>query len=141
MTTAAIDLALLDRAWPLLWPLLEPALLAAPGEEKPDVKTLVRNGKAQLFAIVEDDNPRPIAAIVTEITTVPETRCRLWLVGGSRMREWAADFLASIEPWARSWGCTAIWGTQNRPGWARIVRAMGGEQVDMDGQPVWLRRI
>jgi hypothetical protein len=139
MTTAAIDIALLPFAWPRLWPLLEPALLASEEEEKPDVKSLVIAGKAQLWAIIEDSNP--IAAVVTEITTEPETRCRLWLVGGSRLREWAADFMAAIEPWARSLGCTAIWGTQNRPGWARIVKALGGEQIDMDGMPIWARRI
>ena len=139
MTTAAIDLALLDFAWPRLWPLLEPALLASAEEEKPDVKSLIIAGKAQLFAILEDG--APVAAVVTEITLVPEKRCRLWLVGGSRMREWAADFMASIEPWAKSWGCRAVWGTQNRPGWARIVRAMGGEQVETESGPVWLRRI
>jgi hypothetical protein len=140
MTIAAIDNVLLPHVWPHAWPLLEPALLASSEEEKPDVRSLVLSGRAQLWLIVEDKRDL-VAAVVTEVTTVPEKRCRLWLVGGNRLREWAADFMAAIEPWARSLGCTAIWGTQNRRGWARIVKALGGEQIEMDGMPIWARRI
>jgi hypothetical protein len=143
MTTGAIDIALLPYAWPLLWPMIEPALLRSPGEEKPDVRSLVISGHAQLWAIIED-NKTAVAAVVTEITTEPERRCRLWLVGGRRLREWAADFMASIEPWARAWGCKAIYGTSTRRGWARIVKALGGEQIDYideDDLVVWQRRL
>lgn len=145
MTTIAIPLRDLHLAWPELWPLLEPATLLAP--DKPDVLGRLLSGHAQLWAIFE--NGAPVAAIVTEITLVPESSlvtkrlsCRLWLVGGTRMREWAADFLATVEDWARGLGCVALWGTQSRAGWLRIVRKFGGTDAGIiNGQPAWLRRI
>ena len=81
-----------------------------------------------------------IAAVTTQITLIGEKGCRLWLVGGSRLAEWAADFLAKVEPWARSLGCTHVWGTQSRAGWQRIVRLFGGEPVIVDGKASWMRR-
>lgn len=70
-----------------------------------------------------------------------EKRCLIWLVGGSRLREWAADFIAKLEDWARSLGCVALRGV-GRPGWARIVKKFGGVSVDaVDGLPAWERRI
>ena len=83
---------------------------------------------------------RRIAAVTTQITLIGEKGCRLWLVGGSRLAEWAADFLAEVEPWARSLGCTHVWGTQSRAGWQRIVRLFGGEPVIVDGKASWMRR-
>lgn len=141
MTIASVDNVLLPHVWPLAWKMLEPALLASPEEEKPDVRSLIIAGRAQLWLVIEDKTT-PIGAVVTEIWNVPETRCRLWLVGGSRLREWAAEFMAAIEPWARSWGCSAIFGESKRRGWARIVRKMGGEQIGTgeDGA-IWQRRI
>lgn len=137
MTTAGIALAHLHLAWPALWPLLEPAVTRAPG--KPDVLARIIAGDAQLWAIVEDG--KPVAAVVTQITLQPEKRCLLWQVGGSRVREWAADFLAVLEPWARAWGCVAIWGA-GRAGWARIVKAFGGVRIDdVDGLATWERRL
>ena len=84
---------------------------------------------------------RPVAAIVTQIQVGTEKSCLIWLVGGSRLREWAADFIAKLEDWARSLGCVALRGV-GRPGWARIVKKFGGVSVDaVDGLPAWERRI
>jgi hypothetical protein len=137
-TTTGISLSHLHLVWPDLWPLLEPATLLAP--EKPDVLGRLLSQHAQLWAVYEDG--KPLAAIVTEITLMPEKRCRIWLVGGTRMREWAGDFLAMIEHWARAYGCAALWGTQSRAGWLRIVRKFGGEEAGIiNGQLTWERRI
>ena len=44
-----------------------------------------------------------VAAVTTQITLLaPEKGCRLWLVGGARMDEWAREFMAKVEPWARN---------------------------------------
>jgi hypothetical protein len=138
MTATGIPLRHLHLVWPDLWPLLEPATLLAP--EKPDVLGRLLSQHAQLWAIVEDGSP--VAAIVTEITLLPEKRCRIWLVGGTRMRDWAGDFLMTIERWARAHGCSALWGTQSRAGWLRIVRKFGGKEAGIvNGQPTWERRI
>jgi len=123
----------------LVWRELGSMLAPAQRAGQPDVLSQIVEGWAQLWAVV--DNGKPVAAVVTQITLQPEKRCLLWQVGGSRLREWAADFLAVLEPWARAWGCVAIWGA-GRAGWARIVKAFGGVRIDdVDGLETWERRI
>jgi hypothetical protein len=130
----------LSFAWPALWPLLERAAGRTAGGSEADVRATIESGHAELWVVLEEG--RPLAAVTTQITLEPEKRCRLWLVGGCRMTEWAADFMAVVEPWARAWGCKAIWGAQSRRGWARIVRLMGFEEIDtVDGTPAWGKRI
>ena len=140
MMTALVRTDDINLAWPVLWPLLERAARRTPGMTEQSVRDVIVSGHAQLWAILEKG--QPVAAVTTQITLEPEKRCRLWLVGGSRMTEWAPTFLATLEPWARAWGCTAVWGTQSRAGWARIVRLMGGEDFGaLDGIPAWGRKI
>jgi hypothetical protein len=127
----------LHLVWSDLWPLLEPAVKRSP--DKPDVLARLLFNDAQLWAIYDADVP--VAAIVTQIQVGNEKSCLIWLVGGSRLREWAADFIAKLEDWARSLGCVTLRGV-GRPGWARIVKKFGGVSVDaVDGLPTWERRI
>ena len=137
MIATGIPLRHLHLVWSDLWPLLEPAVKRSP--DKPDVLARLLFNDAQLWAIYDADVP--VAAIVTQIQVSNEKRCLIWLVGGSRLREWAADFIAKLEDWARSLGCVALRGV-GRPGWARIVKKFGGVSVDaVDGLPAWERRI
>jgi hypothetical protein len=137
MTATGIPLRHLHLVWSDLWPLLEPAVKRSP--DKPDVLVRLIACDAQLWAVY--DGPAPVAAIVTQIQIGGEKRCLIWLVGGSRLREWAADFIAKLEDWARSLGCVTLRGV-GRPGWARIVKKFGGVSVDaVDGLPAWERRI
>jgi hypothetical protein len=137
MTATGIPLRDLHLVWADLWPLLEPAVKRSP--DKPDVLARLIAGDAQLHAVYEDD--APVAAIVTTIQVGAEKRCLLWLIGGSRLGEWAADALRVIGDWARELGCVALWGA-GRPGWARIVAQFGGRSIGMiDGQHAWERRI
>jgi hypothetical protein len=129
------DLGLL---WRDAWPLLERAATRTNGGTEDEVVQTLLQGDAQLWGVFDGDVM--IAAVTTQITLIGEKGCRLWLVGGSRMAEWAADFLAKVEPWARSLGCTHVWGTQSRAGWQRIVRLFGGEPVIVDGKASWMRR-
>lgn len=143
-TATGIPLRDLHLAWPVLWPLLESAVRRTP--DKPDVLARLIAREAQLWAIYDDGTA--IAAIVTQITLRPseasegsERGCRLWLIGGSRVREWASDFLCKLELWARSLGCVALWGS-GREGWDRIVRTMGGSRIGtIAGFPAWERRL
>ena len=126
----------LHDTWVSVWPMLQPAIALAPNS--PNVLARIQSGDAQLWAILEDG--KPIAAVVTGFLLSPK-RCLIWLVGGSRLREWAGDFIAKLEDWARSLGCVALRGV-GRPGWARIVKKFGGVSVDaVDGLPAWERRI
>jgi hypothetical protein len=137
MTIGDIPLRDLHLVWHDLWPLLEPAVKRSP--DKPDVLARLIAHDAQLWAIYEDG--KPVAAIVTTIQVGDEKRCLLWLIGGHRVRDWAADFLSMIEAWARGVGCIALWGA-GRPGWARIVKQFGGVDIGIvDGQLAWQRRI
>jgi hypothetical protein len=142
----AVPLSHLARAWPDLWPLLEPALRRSP--DKPAACADVEGWllarllahDAQLWAVYAGS--KPVAAIVTEVQDGEgQRRCLLWLIGGSRARDWADDLLALVESWARSLGCTALWGSGRR-GWARIVEPLGFLRItDLNGQPAWQRRI
>jgi hypothetical protein len=146
MIIAGIPLRDLHRVWSDLWPLLEPAVKRSP--DVPDAcaqpagwvlaRLIARD--AQLWAVY--DKGRPVAAVVTTLQIGPsDKRCLLWLVGGGRLGQWAADFVAVVEAWARAMGCVALWGS-GRPGWTRIVKHFGGERIaDHNGQPAWQRRI
>ena len=137
MIATGIPLHHLHPVWSDLWPLLEPAAKRSP--DKPDVLARLLFNDAQLWAIYDADVP--VAAIVTQIQVGDEKSCLIWLVGGSRLRDWAADFIAKLEDWARSLGCVTLRGV-GRPGWARIVKKFGGVSVDaVDGLPAWERRI
>lgn len=137
MTATGIPLRHLHLVWPDLWPLLEPAVKRSP--DKPDVLARLLFNDAQLWAVYDVNTP--VAAIVTQIQTGREKRCLIWLVGGSRLREWSADFIAKLEDWARSLGCVALRGV-GRPGWARVVKKFGGVSLGtVDGLPAWERRI
>lgn len=116
--------------------MLEPAYRQS-AEKMPLLKG-IRSRDLQLWGIYAQNNP--IAGIVTRVlreATSGDLTCHLWLVGGSRLSEWAGDFIAKLIVWARSEGCAAITGN-GRPGWARIVRRFGGERIaDRDGLPCW----
>jgi hypothetical protein len=140
MMTTIIPDNTLEALWPVLWPMLEKAARRTPGISEMDVRQTIEIGHAQLWAIVE--NGQPVAAVATQVTLEPETRCRVWLVGGSRMTEWLPDFLAKLSPWARAHGCTMIWGTQSRAAWVRIARTLGCETIEsFNGIPSWGWRI
>jgi hypothetical protein len=134
--------------WRDAWPLLERAATHTNGGTEEEVARTLLRGDAQLWSVFDSGEGLPSeapkarrrAAATTQITLIGEKGCRLWLVGGSRMAEWADDFLAKVEPWARSLGCTHVWGTQSRAGWQRIVRLFGGEPVIVDGKASWMRR-
>ena len=146
MNTIAIPAERLHVVWHELAPLLERAVRRS--ADKPDLVAHLLAGEAQLWAVY--DGEQPVAAIVTRIQqSHDERRCLLWLIGacpeasrrGHRVREWAADFLAELETWARSLGCIALWGCGRR-GWARIVEEFGGKSIGLfKGEPAWERRL
>ena len=129
----------LGSLWRDAWPLLERAATRTNGGTEEEVARRLLQGEAQLWGVFDGD--RMVAAVTTQITLIGEKGCRLWLVGGWGMAEWAADFLARVEPWARALGCTHVWGAQSRAGWRRIVRLFGGAPVIVDGKASWTRRL
>ena len=137
MIILAIPLSCLPRAWPQLAPLLAPAVKRS--VDRPDLVARLLAGDAQLWAIY--DEATPVAAVVIMIQQTQERRCLVWLVGGSRLREWASDFLAKVENWARSLGCVALWGCGRR-GWGCIVGQFGFKSIGrFNGEPAWEMRL
>jgi hypothetical protein len=140
MTVVGVHPGDLALFWPKIWPFLERAARRTNGGDEATVRGMIESGHAQAWCVL--DETRYVGAVATQITLIdPRKGCRLWLVGGVRMNEWAAEFMEKIEPWARSLGCEVVWGVPSRAGWRRIVAAMGGEQIEMDGRPVWARRL
>ena len=136
MIATAIQAEHLELAWRDVGPMLARAVRHTP--DKPDVLARLRAGSAQLWAIVE--HGRPIAAIVTEITVVPDRWCRLWLVAGARVAAWVHALLDRVEAWARACGCIGLWAS-GREGWARLARRMGWAREGSDaGFPRWTWR-
>lgn len=126
----------LHDTWVRVLPMLEPAIRRSP--DKPRVLADVMSGFAQLWTVSE--NGKPIAAIVTRLTTQPVKRCLFWLVGGSRFAEWVETFLAVLKPWARARGCVAFWAT-GRVGWTRHAARLGWEKIaPHGGYPAWERK-
>lgn len=122
--------------WPTLWPLLKPAYEKS--REKTDLLAGIMSRDLQAWAIYE--NNIAVAGIVTRlwrVGTSGELQCRIWLVGGSRLSEWAPDFIAKLRDWAKAEGCSEINGAGRR-GWARIVKRFGGNTAPAeDGEPAW----
>lgn len=135
MIVTGIPLSGLHLAWPELGPLLEPAIRSSP--DKPDVLAELLGRRADLWGVYDDG--KAVAAVVT--AKQEDGRCLAWLVGGSRMRDWARPFLAALAEAARANGCWAIWGTGRR-GWARVMPTLGFQRIaDRDGRPAWEWRI
>jgi hypothetical protein len=149
LATGGVPLPYLHLVWHELWPLLEPAVKRTPDYSqakpggRPDVLARLLARDAQLWAIYQDATP--VAAIVTTImldrSAGDAKKCRLWLIGGARVSEWAGDFLPQVEDWARGLGCIALWAS-GREGWARLARNLGWENVGtVAGFPAWQRRL
>lgn len=137
MMAGGVPVRDLHMVWSDLWPLLAPAVKRSP--DKPNVLAQLLAKDAQLWAVYEGG--KPVAAIVTKVQDGEERRCLLWLVGGSRVKEWATQFIGILEAWARENGCVALWGC-GRKGWHRVAPLFGGERIDdFDGQPAWERKI
>lgn len=137
MTSGGIPREWLGFVWADLWRLIEPAYKRT--DQTDGVAALLRSLEAQAWMVY--DGPLAVAGIVTRfwVGTSGDRTCHLWLVGGSRLSEWAPDLLAKLIPWAKSEGCVAVTGN-GRIGWDRIVRRFGGYRIeDRDGLPCWRR--
>jgi hypothetical protein len=128
----------LGRVWPLLWPLIKPVYEAQ--KDKRDLLAGIYGRELQLWGVWDYNGP--LAGIVSTLVIVDSTsgsekHCRIWLVAGVRMSEWADDFITKLIPWAKAEGCTCIDGA-GRPGWARIMRRLGFVRAgEEDGLHVW----
>ena len=85
-----------------------------------DVLKAILEEKAKLWIAWDEETKTVAAAVVTQIIDHPRCRdCFIWLVGGSRLREWAQAGLDMVEAYARHMNCTCVTGS-TRKGWLRI---------------------
>lgn len=128
----------LGDVWPRLWPLLEPAARRSP--ERIDILAGLFARDLQLWAVYE--KLLPIAGIVTRLwrdTTSGELHCQIHLVGGSRLLEWANDFLDKLTAWAKAEGCSWL-EAAGRKGWTRIAPRLGFVPAFHNGPDLYWRR-
>ena len=120
----------------LAWRDVGPILARAQHADQPDGRELAFAGKAQLWAVLDDS--KPIAAALTQ---VHGDRVLVWQIAGHRLSEWAEIFVRCVTDWARSLGCTALYGA-GRKGWSKVVEPMGFRRIgDIDGRPAWALEI
>lgn len=140
LIVTGVPARLLWDCWPGIWPLIEKAYRKS--EEKADILGGILSKDLQAWAIYEKNIP--IAGIVSRLLregTSGELHCHVWLIGGSRLSEWAPDFVAKLIAWAKSEGCSAVTGNGRR-GWSRIMPKLGFHRIDdRDGLPCWKRAI
>lgn len=132
--------ARLVEQWPLLWPMLAKACAVWPATTEAFVRSEIEATHAQLWTI--NDRGRVVAAVVTKILEDPRGRTLLfWIAAGTRLAEWAPDFVGAVGEWARGLGCVRMAGGGRR-GW-RWTRRLGFTPAapDEDGMPMFERAI
>jgi len=111
-------------AWPDVAPLLAPAVAMAEGRHTLQT-TLQRVQDGHMQAVVALSDARPIMACITQVALYPAQR---WLqvpfCGGSRMREWLAPLLETIDGLAYDNQCVGI-EISGRGGWERVLAPFG----------------
>lgn len=130
MQATAIHPTLLEKAWPVLEPLIA-RVCRYGGEWQPSTVLLkCMNQSAQLWAVW--DESRPVAAAVTEIFDKDLRRdCNIWLCAGSYSDQARDCLLREIEDWARSIGCERIQ-LVGRRGWEKKLPAYRRTRVILE---------
>jgi hypothetical protein len=108
--------------WPEIAPMLQRATSRTGCYTPNDVLALAMLGQAGIWVCEVDD--RVVASIVTKVERYPRKNIlEIMFAGGSQMRHWLSDAVATIDRHALACGCAHVAGV-GRPGW---VRAWGGE--------------
>jgi hypothetical protein len=103
-----IHAADLDRVWPIVSDLLEPAIAVAERNEgkREDVLAALRSGAKQLYVGVDDHSNR--MALVTAIEDRPAGRvCYLAYLAGRNLRAFM-PLQPKFVAWAKALGCVAL---------------------------------
>jgi hypothetical protein len=121
MNVAFIQPSRVPEIWPLVLPMLRPAVEVQMATFNAD--DVLRNlclGAQHLFVVHDADRLR--AAIVVEVYSRPRARmCGVPYLGGDGMADWWDAAEAEIEKFARAQGCTRF-EAMVRPGLARMLK-------------------
>lgn len=115
------------QTWPLVERLLDDGYAAADEITPPDLQDWLTAGKGLLWVAVLDD--RVLAACVTTLVARRSGLiCRVMSGGGESMERWQADWLDTIERYARQEGCAKV-RIDGRRGWERALSGFGYRQT------------
>lgn len=114
--------------WPQVAPMIDRAMRCGDLGKSSEVKSMVINGEALLWVILD---PGISAAIVTQVSIVESGKCcHIVACGGERVLK-ALPLLAHIEDYARHEGCKKM-RLLGRKGWARALPDYKQTRVVLD---------
>ncbi len=110
---------LINEYWPLVLPLLEPAITLGRRAKAPDVRQWLLRGEYQLW--ISGSVQEIKAAAVTAVTVYPGSKwLTIVLAGGSDMPHWLEEGLDSLERFALGAGCDGV-EIVGREEWSRVL--------------------
>ena len=116
----------LDRLWPEVRPLLEPAIPFCNGEfEVDDLRDLVVAGKAFIVAL-EDERGIALASVFEVLCLPRKTVLNVLVTGGSKLNVLIQQFWDRLDAIGRTLGAEAIRGAV-RPAMQRYYRRIAPE--------------
>lgn len=122
-----IQIPQINDVWPEVQPWVEAACETSRGKfDAEDIRACLLTGEDQLWIW---KTPTAFAIGITRLANYPKQRvCRLRVVTGTNMAEWAAPCIETIERWAKANGCHAM-EFQARPGWERFLSRRGYDRT------------
>lgn len=121
----------LDATWPRVLPLIAEACKRGGDCHSPDdTLEALRAGRMQLWVAVSSEALD--AVFVTRIVKHPgRTVAEVVIATGSGYQDWYAQFLETVEAWARANGADRV-RLVARPGWQRVVKHFGYEPLHVE---------
>lgn len=120
MIVHVTDLALVEAMWPVVGPMLAPAVSLSNGcYEVDDVLAELRTGQQQLW-VDWVDGQTVNAAMTTMFDQYPRKKTlKVVFVGGRKMKKWLPEFISLVEAFARKNGADLLEGFF-RKGWVKV---------------------
>lgn len=108
-------------SWHIFEPLIRRCTDKSNGCYEPiDILKEVLNGDQVMWAAWDKERGAVDAVMTTQVVNLPRRRiCKVVWVAGDRMETWVAEFVETIEKYAKEKGCTGGKGFMRR-GWLRV---------------------
>ncbi len=124
----AVPLDAIDECWPIVAPMLEPALQYHPHIDIDDLRTIALADRGALFVFL---NERISAAFMLERVQYPKHAVANMLAIGGRfgtLEHIASQVIPYWTAWAASHGCDRI-SAIGREGWLKTILGEGAQPV------------
>jgi len=126
MKIVRVQIQNLRKTWPHIAPHLRKAVSLSPQKiAMADVLDEAITGGYGVWAIIDEDSSKIVAACTTRVAIYPRTRAlAIDFVGGGRMKEWIKELDTTMTAHAKELGCTFIEGF-GRDAWGRVLKDYG----------------